>query len=60
MTPEEAREELAKIGRSATALAQRTQTQGATERDLAIAAELDQAYVDLLDELLETDDLLGE
>jgi hypothetical protein len=42
--------------RQATDLSQKVEQEGATERDVAVAAELGQKYVDLLGEL-ETADL---
>lgn len=44
---------LNRIARAAFDLAERVQIDGATERDLAMAVELNQQYVDVLDEMLD-------
>lgn len=41
-----------RIAASASALACRVERDGATERDLAVAIELNQAYIDILDDIL--------
>ena len=47
--------QMAKVARAASALFERVQHDGATERDLAMAVELNQQYVDMLDEILSSE-----
>jgi hypothetical protein len=47
--------QLAKVARAASALFERVECNGATSRDLAIAIELNQKYVDILDEILSSE-----
>lgn len=44
---------LSRLAAAASDLAERVEVDGATERDLAIAVELNQQYVDALDEMLD-------
>ena len=62
-TPKEYRQQIQQIVSSATALAERVEIEGATDRDLAMTIELNAAYIDILGEMENEDNLnalLGE